>query len=73
VFFKMMLGLRINLSKHVLIPISEVPELNNLAHFFGCGVDYLPSSHLGLHLGATYKCKGLWEPVLERFRKKLAG
>ena len=46
--FEVMLGLKINLSKSVLIPIDEVPELNNLAQFFGCGVDYVPSSYLGL-------------------------
>jgi len=57
----------------VLIPIGEVPKLNNSAHFFGCSVDYLPSSNLGLPLGATYKCKAVWEPVVERFQKKLSG
>jgi len=73
VLFEVMLGFKINLSKSVLIPIGEVPELNNLAQFFGCGVDYLPSSYLGLPLGATYKCKLVWDPVVERFWKKLAG
>ena len=68
-----MSGLKINLSKGVLIPIGKVPELNNLAQFFGCGADYLPSSYLGLPLGASYKCKAVWDPVVDRFRKKLAG
>jgi len=53
--------------------MGEVPKLNNLAYFFGCGVDYLPSSYLSLPLVATYKCKAVWEPVVERIRKKLAG
>jgi len=61
------------MSKSVLIPIGEVPELDNLAQFFGCGVDSLPSSYLGLPLGASFKSKVVWEPVVERFRKKLAG
>ena len=50
VLFEMMLGLKINLSKSVLIPIGEV---------YPCGVDYLPSSYLGLPLGASYKCKAV--------------
>ena len=45
--------------KNVLIPIGEVPQLHHLAQFFGCGVEYLPSSYLGLLLGALYKCKAL--------------
>ena len=71
--FEVMSGLKINLSKSVIIPVGEVPELDNLAQFFGCGVDSLPSSYLGLPLGASFKSKVVWEPVVERFRKKLAG
>ena len=37
------------------------------------GVDFPPSSYLGLPLGATFKSKAVWDPVVERFRKKLAG
>ena len=59
VYFKVMSEVKIKLSKRVLIPISEVLDLNNLAHFFGCGVDYLPSSYLSLPLGAIYKCKAI--------------
>jgi len=68
--FEVMSGLKINLSKSVLVPTGEVPELNHLAHFFCCGVDYLHLSYLDLALWATYKCKAVWELVLERFQKK---
>ena len=73
VLFEAMSGLKINLSKSVLIPVGEVTELNYLAQFFGCGVDSLPSSYLGLPLGASFKSKAVRDPVVERFRKKLAG
>jgi len=66
-------GLKINLPKSTIIPISEVPEPNNLAYFFGCGVDYLPLSYLGPTLGAPHKCTAVWELVVERFWKKLVG
>jgi len=36
--FEAVMGLKINLSKSVPIPISEVPNLCDLAAFFGCGV-----------------------------------
>ena len=71
--FEAVSGLRINLAKNVIIPIGEVPNVNTLAHFFGCRVDYLPSSYLGLPLGASYKSKAIWDPVVERFHKRLAG
>jgi len=70
--FEAMSGRRVNLSKSVLIPVGEVPQIFHLAHFFGCGVEYLPCSYLDLPLGAPYKCKALWEPIVERFHKRLA-
>ena len=71
--FEAMFGLRVNLAKSVIIPIGDVPNVNALAHFFGCRVDYLPSTYLGLPLGASYKSKVVWDPVVERFHKRLAG
>jgi len=40
---KAMFGLRVSLSKTVLIPIGEVLEIHHLALFFGCGPEHLPS------------------------------
>jgi len=68
-----MFGLKVNLAKSALIPIGEVPDLPQLALFFGCGVDSLPSTYLGLPLGASYKSKIVWEPVIEKFQRRLAG
>ena len=73
VLFEALTGLKINLAKNVLIPIGEVPNLHQLAQFFSCGVDFLPSTYLGLPLGASYKCKSVWEPVVEKFQRRLAG
>ena len=72
VLFEVMSRLKINLSKSFLIHVGEAPELNNLAQFFGCDVDSLPSSYFGLPLGASFKSKVVWESVVERLRKKLA-
>jgi len=70
--FEAMSGLRVNLSKRALIPVGDVPNVHVLARFFGCGVDYPPSSYLGLPLGAPYKSIVIWDPVVERFHKRLA-
>ena len=69
--FKAMSALRVNLSKSVLLPIGEAPEMHHLAHFFGGGVDYLPSSYFGLPQGANFKRKVVWDPIVERFDKRL--
>jgi len=70
--FEAMSGLKVNLNKSVIIPIGEVPNVA-LAQFFGCKVDYLPSSYLGLPLGTSYKSKAVWDPLIERFHRRLAG
>ena len=69
--FEAMSRLRIHLSKSALIPVGEVSNVHVLARFFMCGVDYLPSSYLGLPFGAYFKSIAVWEPIYERFHKIL--
>jgi len=71
--FEVMSGLRVNLSKSALIPIGDAPNVHVLAPFFGCGVNHQPSSYLGLPLSAPYKSIAIWDPVIKRFHKRLAG
>ena len=59
--FEGMSGLRVNLSKCSLILIGEIPNIYHLASFFDCGVSALPSTYLGLPLGASFKSKA-WGP-----------
>jgi len=73
VLFEALTGLKINLANSVLTLIEEVPNLHQLAQLFNCGVDFLPSTYLGLPLGASYKCKFVWEPVVKKFQRRLAG
>ena len=47
--------LRINLDKNELIPVERVNNVEKLASEFGCKVWSLPSSYLGLPLGASFK------------------
>ena len=44
-----------------------------LAADLGCKVGSLPSSYLGLPLGAPHRSVAVWDGVEERFKKKLAG
>ena len=54
-WFEAMLGLRINLEKSELIPVGRVENIDDLALDFGCRLGSLPSTYLGLPLGAPFK------------------
>ncbi|RVW97250.1 putative ribonuclease H protein [Vitis vinifera] len=71
-WFEAMSGLRINLDKSELIPVGCVNNVEELAAAIGCKVGSLPTSYLGLPLGAQYRSRAVWDGVEERMRKKLA-
>ncbi|RVX06125.1 putative ribonuclease H protein [Vitis vinifera] len=45
--------------------------MDDLAWEFGCKVGSLPSTYLGMPLGASFKSTSVWDGVEERFRKRL--
>ena len=71
-WFEAMSGLRINLDKSELIPVGCVDDVEELAAAIGCKVGSLPTTYLGLPLGAQYRLLAVWDGVEERMRKKLA-
>ncbi|RVW59937.1 LINE-1 reverse transcriptase-like [Vitis vinifera] len=64
--------LRINLAKSEIIPVGEVEEILEMTVELGCKVGKLPSTYLGLPLGAPNKAGSVWDGVEERMRWKLA-
>ncbi|RVW66277.1 hypothetical protein CK203_065982 [Vitis vinifera] len=62
--------LKVNLEKSELILVGRVNDIKDLALELGCKVGGLPSSYLGLPLGAPFKSEVVWDCVEERFRKK---
>lgn len=64
--------LKMNLSKSSVIGVGEVDSLSLLASDLGCRVGELPMTYLGLILGAKYRSKAIWDPVVERFNRRLA-
>ena len=52
-----------NLEKSELIPIEDVSNLEDLVGVLGCKVSVLPTTYLGLLLGALYKSAKVWEEV----------
>ena len=71
-WFEACSGLKINLGKSELIPVGNVPNLEEFAKVLRCKVGAIPTTYLGLPLGAPYKFSKVWEGVEERFQKKLA-
>ncbi|RVX11584.1 LINE-1 retrotransposable element ORF2 protein [Vitis vinifera] len=71
-WFEAISGLRINLDKSEILPVGRVENLELLAHKVGCKVGRLPTSYLGISLGANHKSVAVWDGVEERFRKRLA-
>ena len=58
-WFEVMLGLRFNLNKNDIIPEGSFVNLEELALELGYGVRCLPTSYLGLPLGAPHKAIGV--------------
>ena len=50
--------LKINLSKSEIIPVGRVDNVEMLASELGCGVRSLPTTYLGLPLGAPHRAMG---------------
>uniref|UniRef100_A0A2N9H5P7 Reverse transcriptase domain-containing protein n=1 Tax=Fagus sylvatica TaxID=28930 RepID=A0A2N9H5P7_FAGSY len=73
IWFQAVFGLKINLSKSELVPVGNVPDVNVLAGILGCRISALPLMYLGLPLGASFKKKSIWDAVVEKMEKRLAG
>ena len=58
-WFKAVSGLKINLNKSEIIPIGPVANMEELASEMRCKVGTLPTSYLGLPLGAKHKALGV--------------
>ena len=70
----MISGLKINFLKSSLFGINvEQQFLSECADMIFCKLESLPSSYLGLPLGARANSTKAWDPVIEKFGKRLAG
>ena len=50
-----------------------VDNLDLLLIVLGCKQGTLPMKYLGLPLGAKFKDKAIWNPILEKIEQRLAG
>ena len=60
------------MEKSVVLAVGRVENLDCLALELGCNVASLPTTYLGLPLGAKHYSVTVWDGVEERFRKRLS-
>ena len=71
--FEAVTGLKVNMSKSEMVPIGEVSNLPVLADILCCKIGSLPISYLGMPLGSHYKSTAVWNPIIEKMERRLAG
>ena len=71
--FQAVISLKVNVHKSEMVPIGEVVNVHVLVEILGCRVGTLPMSHLGMLLGASHNSPSIWNPILEKIERKLAG
>ena len=68
-----MTRLKVNALKSEMVPIWEVPNVHILVEILGCWIGSLPMTYLGMPLGVSHKSPTIWNPILEKIERKLAG
>jgi hypothetical protein len=71
--FEAVTGLKVNMNKSEMVPIGEVVGLEDLVKLLSCHVGSLPLEYLEMPLGASYKALGVWNPIIEKIERRLAG
>ena len=69
IWFEAMSSLNINLGKSKLVPVGVVHNIDLLLNVLGCKQGTLPMKYLGLPLGAKFKDKTIWDPILEKMER----
>ena len=72
-WFEIVSGLKINLDKFELVPVGVVPNFEMLVDALGCKQGSLPMKYLGLSLDAKWKDRAVWNPIIEKVERRLAG
>ena len=72
-WFEAISGLKIKLGKSAIVLVGHVPLLESLADIMGCKTSNLPMTYLGLLLGAKFKSKAIWDPILMKLERRLSG
>lgn len=73
-FFYCISGLKINFHKSSLIGVGVTgTEVTRFASLVGCKAEKLPFQYLGIPIGGSAKRLSFWDPIINKFNKRLAG
>ena len=72
-WFEAVSGFKINLGKSELVHVGQVYSIELSVDVLGCKLGLLPMRYLGLPLGAKFKEKSIWNPIMEKVGKRLVG
>ena len=72
IWFEAVSGLKVNLGKSELVAVGAIHNFDLLVAILGCKQESLLMKYLGLPLGAKYKDKTIWNPILKKMERKLA-
>ena len=73
IWFEVVSGLKINLGKSKLVLAGVVNNIDLFLAVLGCKQGSLLMKYLGLPLGAKFKDKTIWNHILEKMERRLAG
>ena len=59
------------MAKSELVPVGDVLNMDELVAILGCRQSSLPMTYLGLPLGAKFKDRAIWNPILEKMERRL--
>ena len=73
VLFSGFTSLKVNVGKSEIVPVGDVNNVDALANILHYRVGSLLMKYLEIPLGTSFKIASIWNPVLEKMKKKLFG
>ena len=67
------MGLKVNVGKSEIVPVGDVNNVDALVNILHYRVGSLLMKYLEIPLGTSFKIASIWNPVLEKMKKKLFG
>ena len=71
-WFEVVSELKINMGKSELVLVGVVPNIADVVDVLGCKQDSFLMKYLGLPLGANVKDSSIWNPIIEKMKRRLA-
>ena len=72
-WFEVVSRLNINMGKSELVLVGVVPNTVDMVNVQGCKQGSFPMQYLGLPLGANVRDRFVWNPIINKVERRLAG